>query len=307
MSKAAMSDKTTRMSKKPARKGPRNPAGLAPYVFIGPSLFFFLLFTGYPIVYSFYLSLTTNEAGVSTFAGLSNYIRLFQDSLFYESLFNTFVILIVQVPVMIFMAVVLANVLHTGIQKAKGVLRVAFFTPTVTSLVAASIIFLLILNQDFGILNFMLATIGIDPISWLNDPFWAKVSLIMVIIWRWTGYNMIIVLAGLQMIPKDLYEAASIDGAGPIKKFFSITIPQLKPVLLFAAVMSTIGTFQLFDEVFNLTGGGPINATTTVTMYLYENGFEYFDFGYASAIAYVVVVIIAVLSFIQFKVAGDKE
>lgn len=116
---------------------------------------------------------------------------------------------------------------------------------------------------------------------------------------------MIIILAGLQVIPKDLYEAASIDGATPLRKFFSITLPQLKPVLLFAFVMSTIGTFQLFDEAFNLTDGGPINATTTVTMYLYENGFEYFDFGYASSIAYVVVLIIAVLSFIQFKLAGD--
>lgn len=286
-------------------KATKNKAGLAPYVFVGPAIILFLLFTGYPIVYSLILSFTTNIEGANTFAGFENYIRLFQDSLFYESLFNTFIILIFQVPIMIMLAVILANVLHSGIHRFKGVLRVAFFTPTVTSLVAAAVIFLLILNQDFGILNFILQSIGVDRIPWLNDPFWAKVSLIIVTIWRWTGYNMIIILAGLQVIPKDLYEAASIDGATPLRKFFSITLPQLKPVLLFAFVMSTIGTFQLFDEAFNLTDGGPINATTTVTMYLYENGFEYFDFGYASSIAYVVVLIIAVLSFIQFKLAGD--
>ncbi|MCM2674472.1 carbohydrate ABC transporter permease [Alkalicoccobacillus plakortidis] len=293
--------------KKVKGKSPKNQAGLAPYVFIAPTVLLFLMFTGYPVVYSLFLSFTTNEAGINTFAGFENYIRLFQDSLFYESLLNTFIILIFQVPIMIMFAVVLANVLHSGIHRLKGVLRVAFFTPTVTSLVAAAIIFLLILNQDFGIINYMLSSVGIDRIPWLNDPFWAKVSLIMVTIWRWTGYNMIIILAGLQVIPKDLYEAASIDGASPIRKFFSITLPQLKPVLLFAVVMSTIGTFQLFDEAFNLTGGGPINATTTVTMYLYENGFEYFDFGYASAIAYIVVLIIALLSFIQFKLAGDDD
>ncbi|MCJ7842098.1 sugar ABC transporter permease [Lederbergia sp. NSJ-179] len=288
----------------PTRKGIQDTK-IAPYVFIGPSLFFFILFTLYPVVYSLFLSFQTSEGGENVFVGLGNYIRLFQDSLFYESLFNTFIILLIQVPIMIGLALVLATVLHTGIQKAKGVLRVAFFTPTVTSLVAASIIFLLILNQDFGILNFLLTIIGIEHIPWLNDPIWAKVSLIMVTVWRWTGYNMIILLAGLQMIPKELYEAANIDGAGVVKRFFSITIPQLKPVMLFTTIMATIGTFQLFDEPFNLTGGGPINATTTVTMYLYENGFEYFDFGYASAIAYVVVLIIAVLSLIQFKI-GDR-
>ncbi|MCR1289503.1 carbohydrate ABC transporter permease [Shouchella clausii] len=301
MSNPAFSKGTKHIKRKKAS------SGLAPYVFIAPAAILFIIFTGYPVIYSFVLSFTVNENGVNTFAGLSNYIRLFQDSLFYEALFNTFIILLVQVPVMICMAVILANVLHSGIRRFKGPLRVAFFTPTVTSLVATAVIFLLILNQDFGIINYVLTSVGIERIPWLNDPFWAKVSVILAILWRWTGYNMVIILAGLQVIPKDLYEAAEIDGASTVKKFFSITVPQLKPVLLFAFVMSTIGTFQLFDEVFILTGGGPINATMTVTMYLYENGFEYFDFGYASAIAYVIVIIIAFLSFIQFKVAGDRE
>lgn len=128
----------------------------------------------------------------------------------------------------------------------------------------------------------------------------------IVMTWRWTGYNMVILLAGLQGIPKDFYEAASIDGAGKIRQFFSITLPQLKPVLLFTAVLSTIGTLQLFDEPYIITNGGPNNSTLTVILYLYNNGFRYFDFGYASAIAYVLVIIIAVLSYLQLKVAGDE-
>lgn len=146
---------------------------------------------------------------------------------------------------------------------------------------------------------------GLEKVRWLTDPFWAKVSLILVTTWRWTGYNMVILLAGLQNIPNSLYEAASIDGASTIKKFFYITIPQLKPVLLFTFVMSTIGSFQLFDEPYNLTNGGPNNATITITYYLYNQGFSFFNFGYASAIAYVIVLFIAVLSWIQFKVVRN--
>src|SRR5699024_1284127 len=279
----------------------------APYVFIFPAVLFFLLFTAYPIIKSFILSFQKSEGGINTFAVLDNYIRLFQDSLFYQSLANTLIILVLQVPIMIFLAIVLANLLNSYLLKMKGLFRVSFFSPAVTSLVAASVIFLLLLNPDYGIINFLLSNIGLDPIGWLNNPYWAKISIVMVMIWRWTGYNMIILLAGLQNIPHDLYEAARIDGAGKIRHFFSITIPQLRPVILFTVITSTIGTLQLFDEPYNLTGGGPVNSTTTITMYLYQNAFQYFDFEYASAIAYVVVVITALLSFVQFKVGDGKK
>lgn len=279
----------------------------APYVFVFPAVFFFLLFTAYPIIKSFILSFQKTEAGTNSFVGLENYIRLFQDSLFYQSLANTFIILVVQVPIMIFLALVLANLMNASLLKMKGIFRVSFFSPAVTSLVAASVIFLLLLNPDYGIINFLLSYLGIDPIGWLNSSFWAKVSIVLVMIWRWTGYNMIILLAGLQNISGDLYEAARIDGAGKIRQFFSITIPQLRPIILFTVITSTIGTLQLFDEPYNLTGGGPVNSTTTVTMYLYQNAFQYFDFEYASAIAYVVVVIIALMSFVQFKIGDGKK
>ncbi|GEK58443.1 sugar ABC transporter permease [Marinococcus halophilus] len=279
----------------------------APYVLLLPAVLLFLIFTAYPIIASFWLSFQTTEAGERVFVGLNNYVRLFQDPIFYQALGNTLLLLVLQVPIMIFLAVILAVLMNSAFLKMKGFFRVAFFTPAVTSLVAASVIFLLLLNPDYGLINYLLTTVGLEPVGWLNNPFWAKVSLVLVMLWRWTGYNMIILLAGLQNISNDLYEAARIDGAGKVRQFFSITIPQLRPVILFAAIISTIGTLQLFDEPYTLTGGGPVNATTTITMYLYENGFEYFDFEYASAIAYVVVVIIAILSFLQFRLGGERK
>ncbi|ENH96601.1 binding-protein-dependent transporter inner membrane component [Gracilibacillus halophilus YIM-C55.5] len=257
----------------------------APYFFLFPAVLLFLAFMVYPIIASLILSFQTRVEGVYQFSGLDNYIRLFSDPIFYKALGNTFIILFVQVPIMLFIALLLAVFLNVKFLRARAFYRVSFFTPAVTSLVAASIIFILLLNTDYGLVNFILASIGLEKVEWLTNSFWARVSLILVTTWRWAGYNMVILLAGLQNIPNDLYEAASIDGASQIRKFFHITIPQLKPVLLFTFVLSTIGTFQLFDEPYNLTNGGPNNATLTITYYLYNQGFNYFDFGYASAIA----------------------
>ncbi|WP_392388593.1 carbohydrate ABC transporter permease [Gracilibacillus timonensis] len=279
----------------------------APYIFVAPAVLLFLAFMVYPIISSFILSFQTRTGGAYTFSGLDNYIRLFNDPLFYKAMGNTFIILLVQVPIMLFLAVVLAVFLNSALLSMRGFYRVAFFTPAVTSLVAASIIFVLLLNTDYGLINYLLTSMGMERIGWLTDATWAKISLIIVTTWRWTGYNMVIILAGLQGIPHSLYESASIDGASNIRKFFTITLPQLKPVLLFTFILSTIGTFQLFDEPYNLTNGGPNNATLTITYYLYNQGFEYFDFGYASAIAYIIVLFIAILSWLQFKVARDDD
>lgn len=279
----------------------------APYFFILPAILLFLAFTVYPVIDSFIMSFQTEDKGEMSFVGFDNYIRLFKDDLFYKSLYNTFLLLIIQVPVMIILAIVLAVLLNSALIKLKGIFRTSIFLPSVTSLVAASVIFMLMLNTDNGIVNYFLTKIGIDPVEWLSDSVWAKVSIMIVMTWRWTGYNMVILLSGLQGIPNDLYESASIDGAGKIKQFLFITIPQLKPIILFSVVLSTIGTLQLFDEPFILTNGGPDNSTLTVIMYLYKNGFEYFDYGYASAIAYVLVIIIAILSYFQMKVGGQKN
>lgn len=275
-----------------------------PYLFLTPALLLFAIFTVYPIISSLILSFQKLDGGIYVFAGLDNYIRLFEDTIFLKSLSNTFIILIIQVPIMLILALILASALNSHLLKLKGLFRVGFFMPAVTSLVAYSILFSIML-QDSGIINQFLGYLGIDNISWLSNPFWAKVSIILAMTWRWTGYNMVIYLAAMQNIPDELYEAASMDGAGRIRKFFSVTVPQLKPVILFTAIISTISTLQLFDEPYNLTKGGPADATMTLGLYIYKSGFEYFDFGYASAMAYVVVILVAILSLIQMRVTGD--
>lgn len=277
----------------------------APYFFLAPSIVLLLIFTLYPVISSFILSFQTTNGIEKTFVGLDNYIKLVKDPIFYKSLLNTFQILIVQVPVMLSLALIVAVGLNSTLIRFHGFFRVMYFLPAVTALTAASIIFMTILDGNYGVANYILSLVGLDPIDWLNNPFWAKVSIITTMTWRWTGYNMVIFLAGLQVISKDLYEAASIDGAGKIKQFFFITIPQLKPVFIFTVVISTISTLQLFDEAYIMTNGGPNNATMTITLYLYEIGFDYFDFGYASALAYALVVIIAIISYIQMKIVGD--
>ncbi|MBS2968223.1 sugar ABC transporter permease [Metabacillus sp. KIGAM252] len=278
---------------------------LFPYWFLAPALVLFLIFTVYPVAASFILSFQKFEAGSYAFNGLNNYIRLFNDEIFWTALKNTFIIFVFQVPIMLLLAIVLAGALNSQLLKLKGFFRVSFFLPAVTSLVAYSILFSIMLQEE-GIINNALSYLGIAAVPWLSDGFWAKASIILAMTWRWTGYNMVIFLAALQNIPEEIYEAASLDGAGKIRQFFHITIPQLKPVILFAGTLSTIGTLQLFDEPFNLTKGGPADSTMTLGLYIYQNGFEYFQFGYASAIAYVVVVLVAILTFIQFKVAGDR-
>lgn len=279
---------------------------LVPYMFVGPAVILFSIFMAYPIIYSLILSFQSGQGSNLEFTGFDNFTRLLSDDIFITALQNTFILLIVQVPIMIFLALIIANLLNSALLKFKGVFRVSFFLPAVTSLVAYSIIFSIMLMND-GVVNQVIAAIGLDRIPWLSDPFWAKASLVIAMTWRWVGYNMVIFLAGLQNIPEELYEAASMDGASKIRQFFSITIPNLKPVILFTTILSTIGTLQLFDEPFVLTNGGPSDATLTIGMYLYQTGFRFFDFGYASTIAYVIVILIAVMTFIQFKVTGDQE
>lgn len=279
----------------------------APYIFIGPAFLLLLIFTVYPVISSCILSFQEVRGVENTFVGLANYTRLFHDPIFYKSLLNTAEILIVQVPIMLFLSLLIAVGLHSTMVKGKAFFRISYFMPAITALVAASIVFMILLDEHFGLVNYVLSFLGVKSIPWLTSPLWAKVSVILVMTWRWTGYNMVVFLAGLQNIPAELYEAASIDGAGKVKQFFMITIPQLKPVFIFTVVMSTIGTLQLFDEPFILTQGGPNSATMTITLYLYETGFKFFDFGYASAIAYVLVLITAIVSWIQMKPVGDLE
>lgn len=273
-----------------------------------PTLLIFI-FSFYPMIQSFILSFQSGKGTVSHFVGINNYIRLFSDPIFLQSVSNTFLYLIIQVPIMLFLGLVIANLLNSPNLKGRGFYRTAIFLPCVTSLVAYSILFKSIFALD-GVVNNFLMTLHIldEPIAWLLDPFWAKVVIIIAITWRWTGYNMIFYLASMQNIDSSVYEAAEIDGATKFQQFTKITIPLLKPIILLTTIMSTNGTLQLFDEAMNITSGGPGNSTMTISQYIYNLSFVYTpNFGYAATVSYAIVFMVAVLAFIQFKVVGDKN
>lgn len=279
-------------------------------MFIGPFFILFGIFTIYPIIYSFLLSFSNYADGEMTFIGLQNFRDLFADKDFSIALFNVFFFLIIQVPVMLLLATFIATVLNSKLLKWKSLFRMGVFLPVLIDLVTYAIVFTLIFNNDSGIINYILKILHIPTVNWLSDPFWARMAIIISITWRWTGYNAIIILAGLQAIDKEVIESATVDGANSRTVFFKIIVPMLKPALLFCAIMSTNGTLQLFTEpliLFPPYGSGPANATQTVVTYLYQNGFQGFKFGLASACAYVIAAIIVTLSLIQMKLTKGGE
>ncbi|MFE9424865.1 carbohydrate ABC transporter permease [Kitasatospora sp. NPDC006697] len=291
-----------------AARGPRwNGAKAAPYLFVLPALALFAAFRLYPIGWSFLLSLYHTEGMAQSWAGLGNYQRLVHDPLFWKALGNTLEILVIQVPVMLVLALGLGVALNSALLRWKPLFRLGFFLPVVTGLVTYGLMMGALLNPDSGAVNWLLHTLGLPEVHWLTDPFWAKVSVMLALTWHYTGYNAVIYLARLQGIPDEQYEAAAVDGASAWRRFWHITLPGLRPALVLTTVLSTIGTLQLFDEPFIMTGGGPDNATTTIGVYLYQTGFRYFDFGYASAIGYAMVLIISVFGLVQIKLAKEED
>lgn len=279
------------------------------WIYVALGTFLIGLFVFFPMIQSLIMSLQSGKGNNLKFSGFSNYVRMFSDATLIKAVGNTFIFLIVQVPIMIILALIISSVLNDKKLKFSGFFRTAIFLPCVASLVGYSVIIKSIFASD-GLVNKLLINIHLIsvPIEWITDPFWAKILIIIAITWRWTGYNMIFYLSGLQNIDHSIYEAAEIDGASPFKKFISITVPLLKPIILFTTITSTIGTLQLFDEPMNITKGGPANATTTISKYIYDLCFTYTpDFGYATAVAYLVVIIVVVLAIIQFKIGGDKN
>lgn len=267
------------------------------------------LFYFYPMVQALLLSFQSGMGTNLEFVGLDNYVRLFNDPTFIAALTNTFIYLLIQVPVMIILALFFSVLLNDATLKFKGFFRTAIFLPCVTSLVAYAVIFKYLFGVD-GLINKFLLDLSIisEPLNWLTDPFLAKITIIIAITWRWTGYNMIFYLSALQNVDKSMYEAAKMDGASSFQQFFYITVPMLKPIILFTSIISTIGTLQIFDEIMNITNGGPGDATLSISMYIYNLSFEYTpDFGYAATVSYVIVILIVILSLIQFKVAGDDK
>jgi len=290
-----------------AGRGWRWRDDLIGWAFAAPFVILFLIFLAFPIVASFALSFTSfglrdlqSPIG-ATFVGLQNYADLLGDPTFWTSLLNTVYFVVVGVPLTLIFGLLIANALNRGVNRFKTVLRVGYYLPVITSIVAIAVVWRFLLNPDVGLVNMLLRAIGIEGPAWLADPALAMPSIIAMAVWRNVGFAMIVFLAGLQAIPAVLYEAASMDGAGRGASFRYVTLPMLRPTILFMTVITTIGYLQLFEEPFVMTGGGPLDKTLSVTMYMYQQGFTFFHQGYASAIAYVLFVIVAFVAFLQFK------
>jgi ABC-type sugar transport system permease subunit len=278
-----------------------------PYLFISPFYILFLIFGVYPVLFSLYLSFTEWKGlGPIKFVGLKNFELLFKDKVFWQSMTNGVILFFMYVPIMTFLALVLAVILNSKRVRGFRFFRTLIFIPYIMNIVAAGFTFRLMLNEKYGLVNVMLGTFNIPPIPWLESVWGGRVSLCLLVIWAWLGYNMVIMLAGLQTIPSELNDAALIDGASAIQAFFYVTIPLMRPVILFSVVLSTMGSFNLFSEIYNLTGGGPINATLTPVIVIFNQAFGNFRLGYASAMAYLYFIILFVLTLVQFKYFGQQ-
>ena len=276
------------------------------WAFLLPASILIFVFCFYPMVQALILSFQKGTGSAVQPAGFANYARILKDATFQQCLFNTIFYFVIQVPIMLILALILAQLLNSPDIKGKGIYRTMIFLPCATSLVSYSMIFKSLFAND-GLVNRVLSTVGIPTVDWFQNAWAARWVIVIALIWRWTGYNMVFYLAGLQNIDYSIYEAARIDGASPIQQFIHLTIPLLKPTILLTAIMSTSGTLQLFDESVNLTAGGPGKATMTLTHYIYNISFvETPKFNYAAALSVFILVVVAVLSAIQMKV-GDKR
>jgi ABC-type sugar transport system permease subunit len=273
-----------------------------PLLFVSPFFVLFAVFMVYPIAFSLWLSLH-QWRGVKAmrWVGLDNYRVLLGDQLFWETMLNSAILFLVYVPLLTFLAVVLASVLNAGFLRLQGLWRALIFLPHITSMVAAGYTFRLMLDTHSGAANRALGWLGLGPVAWLDDRWWARISLGLLMIWAWLGYNTVIMLAGLQTIPPELAEAARVDGAGRVQVFRQITVPLLRPVIVFAVTLSVIGTFQMYTEPLILTSGGPFRSTRTPVMEIFSTTFENLKFGYAAAMSYVYFAVIVVVTLLQLR------
>ncbi|MED1918629.1 carbohydrate ABC transporter permease [Brevibacillus sp. NPDC058079] len=279
-------------------------AFLTPYLFILPWILGFLAFTLGPMLFSLVMSFFDwPVVGEVTFVGLDNYVNMFTDDpLFWQSLWVTIKFALLFVPLNLFIALFLAMMLNQKV-KGSGFFRTVFYLPSVISGVALAMIWAWVYDGEYGIFNYLLSLIGITGPDWLNDTTWALIAMVIASLWG-QGSMVLIFLAGLKSIPESLYEAASIDGAGAVQKFFRITLPMVSPTILFNLIMTIISAFQQLSLALLLTGGGPLQSTYFYAMYAYDNAFKYFKMGYASANSWFMFAIILVLTFIVFKTSG---
>lgn len=281
----------------------------AAWGFVAPALVALGLFFFLPVAAALVLSFTdfdiyaVADIGNLRFVGLDNYIHLLETPLFWKALGNTAWFVVLGVPLSIMMSLAAALLLDNKLARFKGFFRTVYFAPVVTTLVAVAVIWRYLLHTKYGLINWALGGIGITPIDWLGDPHWSMPAIVLFAVWKNFGYNMIIILAGLQTIPEELHEAARIDGASAFQRLRHVTLPGLAPVLLVVSILTMAGYFQLFAEPYVITQGGPVESTVSILYFMYEQGFRWWNLGFASAIAFVLFLIMFALTLVQLKVS----
>jgi len=284
----------------------------AAWLFLAPALALIGVFFFLPVAAALLLSLTDFDIYAvassenTRFVGLHNYVQLLKTPLFWSSLKNTFYFALVGGPLTIAVSLGAALLVNSKLVRWRSFFRTIYFTPFVTTLVAVAIVWRYLYHTRYGLLNYALGALGVGPIDWLGDPHWAMPAIILMAVWKNFGYNMLIFIAGLQSIPDELYDAANVDGAGPVRQFLNVTLPMLGPTLLFVGVITMIGYFQLFAEPYVMTQGGPLRSTTSVVLYMYEEGFRWWRMGYAAAIAFVLFIVILIATLVQFRIQRER-
>ena len=281
----------------------------AAWTFVAPALAALGVFFALPVVAALALSFTDfdiyalADLGNLRFVGLDNYITLLRTPLFWRALGNTFEFVILGVPLSIALSLAAALLINSRFARFRGFFRTVYFAPVVTTLVAVALIWRYLFQAQYGLINWGLGWIGISPIDWLGDPDWAMPAIVIFAVWKNFGYNMIILLAGLQTIPDELYEAARIDGAGPWAQFRHVTFPALAPVMLVVSILTMAGYFQLFAEPYIMTQGGPVGSTTSIIYMMVDQGFKFWNLGFATAIAFVLFLILFALTLAQLALS----
>ncbi|AXI83198.1 sugar ABC transporter permease [Xylella taiwanensis] len=288
-------------------------ASLVGWVFAAPAVLVIGMFFGVPVLMALALSLTDFDLYALAnpmylrFVGLNNYLELLQTPLFWKSLWNTTYFVLLGMPMSIAVSLGAALLLNSRAARFKGLFRTVLFAPVVTTLVAVALIWRYLFQLKYGVVNWALNCVGIHPIDWLGDPHWAMPMIMLFAVWKNFGYNMVIFLAGLQAIPQDLYEAARIDGASKWRQFLHITLPMLGPVLMVVGIITVSGYFQLFAEPYVMTRGDPLQSTVSVLYFMFEEGFKWWNLGRASAVAFLLFLIILAVTTLMLCVGRRKD
>ena len=278
----------------------------AEYLFVAPFFVKFAIFAAFPLGWAFVLSFQRwSGFGEARWVGLNNYAAIVQEDIVTKALVNTLIFTAVLIPTGVLLALAFAVLLNVRDLRGRGTFRTIYFLPFVTSTVIVGIVFRMLLDDTFGWANVLIKGVGLDPISWLRTPVWARISIILLTHWQGLGYNILIMLGGLQSIPREVYEAAEIDGASPRQLFWRVTLPLMQPVMLFVTLVGTIGVLNLFNQPFILTNGGPDAATTTLTFRLYELAFRTTRYGDAAALGFLIGALVILVTMVQLRVLRD--